>query len=87
MLGNAYKLTLLWVPGHVGSEGNEEADELVRKGAAAPLIGLNLSVAWGTCYSKEKSKEPGRSEEITTLMERYKRTEAGQGTIGEFRPR
>lgn len=27
-----------WVQGHMGSEGNKEADALVRKGAAAPRI-------------------------------------------------
>lgn len=30
---------LLWVPDHVASKGNEEADKLARKGAAAPLVG------------------------------------------------
>lgn len=30
------KVTHLWVPGHAGSEGTEEADELARKGTAPP---------------------------------------------------
>lgn len=32
-------LTLAWVPGHEGNMGNEQADELARKGAEESLVG------------------------------------------------
>ncbi|KAJ8981503.1 hypothetical protein NQ317_016500 [Molorchus minor] len=38
-LGNQNKVTLKWVPGHKGVEGNEEADTLARKGSDTALIG------------------------------------------------
>uniref|UniRef100_A0A0V0GBP9 Putative loa-9 aae n=1 Tax=Triatoma dimidiata TaxID=72491 RepID=A0A0V0GBP9_TRIDM len=38
-LGRANKVTLFWVPGHVGIEGNEVADALAKKGAGTPLVG------------------------------------------------
>jgi len=38
-LGRNNKVPLLWVPGHVEVEGNEQADTLARKGTSTPLIG------------------------------------------------
>ncbi|KAJ8959355.1 hypothetical protein NQ318_022041 [Aromia moschata] len=38
-LANYNKVTLKWVPGHKGVEGNEEADALARKGSATTVIG------------------------------------------------
>ncbi|XP_063390420.1 uncharacterized protein LOC134676066 [Cydia fagiglandana] len=38
-LANSNKVTLRWVPGHSDINGNEEADELARKGADTPLVG------------------------------------------------
>jgi ribonuclease HI len=34
------KLQLVWVPGHMETDGNETADELARQGSSHPLIGL-----------------------------------------------
>lgn len=33
------KISILWIPGHGGSEGNEPADELTRNGAEMLLLG------------------------------------------------
>ena len=38
-LGNQNKVTLVWVPGHKGIEGNEKADQLARKGATTTFVG------------------------------------------------
>lgn len=38
-LGNSNKVTLLWVPGHEGVDGNEMADELAGNGADLKFIG------------------------------------------------
>lgn len=43
------------LPGHVGSEGNQKTDELVRKEQPLHWLGMNLSVAGETCSSKAKS--------------------------------
>lgn len=38
-VGKKNKVTLLWVPGHTGVEGNEEANTLAKKGSGSPFIG------------------------------------------------
>jgi ribonuclease HI len=38
-LAGLNEVTLLWVPGHCGIHGNEEADKLVRQASAMLLTG------------------------------------------------
>lgn len=38
-LGRSNKVTLVWIPGHSGMEGNETADSLAREGAGSSFIG------------------------------------------------
>ena len=39
-VGLANKLTVAWVPGHEGHPGNEEADDLAKRGSVMEKIGL-----------------------------------------------
>lgn len=33
------RIQLMWVPGHMGTDGNKMADQLVRQGSSCPLTG------------------------------------------------
>lgn len=45
------------LPGHVGSEGNQKADELVRKGAVTPLVRPEPFCGWGNMFFKSEIRK------------------------------
>ncbi|KAJ8911827.1 hypothetical protein NQ315_012557 [Exocentrus adspersus] len=64
-LGQRNKVRLVWVPGHCGVTGNEEADALARKGSTniftgpEPAVGLPYSYPQGSIdsWTREKCQE------------------------------
>jgi hypothetical protein len=48
---------LLWVPGHSGIQGNEDADALVRKGGNNSFLGPEPVIPVSPCVGGRKIKE------------------------------
>jgi ribonuclease HI len=40
------RVQLIWVPGHMGIDGNEMTDQLARQGSSQPFTGLSLPWAY-----------------------------------------
>ncbi|KAJ8916435.1 hypothetical protein NQ315_014648 [Exocentrus adspersus] len=61
-LGQRNKVRLVWVPGHCGVTGNEEADALARKGSSdtftgpEPAVGLPYSYPQGSIDNRTREK-------------------------------
>lgn len=51
-ISSTNSITLLWVPGHHGIEGNEEADDAARTGSNNPFIGPEPTL--GITYTTQK---------------------------------
>lgn len=64
-LGLHNSLTLGWVPGHEGHEGNERADCLANCGARRPFIGPEPFCGVPAGYVREKVRQWRRSEFMT----------------------
>jgi len=53
LVGDKYKLKIVWIPGHRGHWGNEEADRLAKAGASRNFAGPEpvLALSWVTVKS------------------------------------
>jgi ribonuclease HI len=48
---------LLWVPGHCGIQGNEDAGALAREGSSSPFLNRRPAVSFSTRVGRLKVKE------------------------------
>ncbi|XP_055858922.1 retrovirus-related Pol polyprotein from type-1 retrotransposable element R1 isoform X1 [Episyrphus balteatus] len=73
LLSGSLTITLIWIPGHSGFEGNEKADELARQGSAlheslAEIVNIPIGVMKGDIFLKYLTKANNRWHNLTSCV-------------------
>ncbi|XP_048484155.1 uncharacterized protein LOC105391530 [Plutella xylostella] len=63
-IGANNRVTLRWVPGHCGINGNEEADELARLGAESLPLGPEPIIGLPKCTSRREIKDWAHNQSL-----------------------
>ena len=69
-MGRGNEVLILWVPAHVGDEGNEVADGMAREAAAGQIYGVEDQVRWQASLPHLSRRLPHLSRRLPHLSRR-----------------